>query len=236
MVDGRLWDVVNVRVSTMRLRKKAAIDLSVNFLVMLVVSLVLFGMSLYFINQFRNVGAGYEQDLDRYAIDQLRQLSRGSSFALFPESVEMRVGESESVGVGVTNTGDSELTGKLHVDFASAYDAKGDPLSTLTNVVDVAVANSWAVTLGSETTLKTGAFSSFLVLAAPKNPSWANSAGSYTFDVCFLRTDILPAEGRVPEVNCGSISSGKSCLTVTTTNSKCLYPSNTIKGLTVVVS
>src|SRR3989338_5882463 len=84
---------------------RKGMELSVNFLVIIIISIVLFGMSLYFINPFRQVGAGYEASLDSYAVEQLRSLSRDKSFGLYPAEVKLGVGGSEVIGVGVTNNG-----------------------------------------------------------------------------------------------------------------------------------
>src|SRR3989338_3003294 len=108
----------------MRIRNKKGMELSVNFLVIIIISLVLFGMSLYFINQFRQVGAGYEASLDSYAVEQLRSLSRDKSFGLYPAEVKLGVGGSEVIGVGVTNNGPAGNF-FLHIDYVGAYDLNG---------------------------------------------------------------------------------------------------------------
>lgn len=193
---------------------RKGIELSVNFLVILIITLVLFGMSLYFINKFREVGAGYERDLDRYAVEQLRALSRDESFALFPNSVTLGVGESEVVGVGVTNNENSVLNAVLKVDPAGAYDLNGNEKTT--NLP--ANRDKWVSYFGSKEVIKSGEFQQFLIVVNPKGGNVPS--GIYEFNVCIIDT---------------VQQQGQKCADLSTTSAASLYPNGVVKGLSVRV-
>ncbi|MBI4139759.1 hypothetical protein HY483_02235 [Candidatus Woesearchaeota archaeon] len=187
---------------------KKGIELSVNFLVILIITLVLFGMSLYFINKFRDVGAGYERELDKYSVEQLRALSRDQSFALFPNSVKLGVGESEVVGVGVTN---NEAAGPfaLKVDVAGAYNLDGSVLDTPPNRDD------WISYLGQAENIQSGDFKQFLIVVNPKS-SGTVPPGIYEFNVCITRGFQPP-----------------KCADLSSSGGQKLYPKGIVKGLSV---
>ena len=202
----------------MRIRNKKGMELSVNFLVIIIISLVLFGMSLFFINQFRAVGAGYEASLDSYAVEQLRSLSRDKSFGLYPAEVMLGVGGSEIVGVGVTNNGQTNKF-FLHIDFADAYDSNGGNLYSAPSVLtsqQKSEINKWISAIqNKEISISSGQFQSLIMGVNPKPFTSGNvKSGLYEFNVCITTGG--------PTNSCTTLSSGAT-----------LYPSGVVKGFTV---
>ena len=202
----------------MRIRNKKGMELSVNFLVIIIISIVLFGMSLYFINQFRAVGAGYEASLDSYAVEQLRSLSRDKSFGLYPAEVMLGVGGSEIVGVGVTNNGQTNKF-FLHIDFADAYDSNGGNLYSAPSVLtsqQKSEINKWISAIqNKEISISSGQFQSLIMGVNPKPFTSGNvKSGLYEFNVCITTT---------------SVGSSGKC----TDSGVSLYPSGVVKGFTV---
>ena len=203
----------------MRIRNKKGMELSVNFLVIIIISLVLFGMSLYFINQFRAVGAGYEASLDSYAVEQLRSLSRDKSFGLYPAEVLLGVGGSEIVGVGVTNNGQTNKF-FLHIDFADAYDSNGGNLYSAPSVLtsqQKSEINKWISAIqNKEISISSGQFQSLIIGVNPKPFTGGTDvkSGLYEFNVCITTGDSTNS--------CTTLDQGVN-----------LYPSGVVKGFTV---
>lgn len=95
--------------------RRGALELPVNFLVVLIITIVVFGFSLYFIGKFSQQGTVLQTQLDSQTKQLLQGMLQDQQFALTPAVVRVGVGDSATIGVGLLNTGTTELNWKLNI-------------------------------------------------------------------------------------------------------------------------
>ena len=86
------------------MNKKASIQLSVNFLVVMIICIVLLGIGIKLISDFSTGATTAKENVDEYHKRMLsKELTRGSLVASYPNSVTVRRGKYSDFGVGVSN-------------------------------------------------------------------------------------------------------------------------------------
>lgn len=111
--------------------KRGAISLSMNVLVVIIISLVIFGWGIAFL--YKLVGGAEEikkgldartaQELDRLLIDQ------GQKVALPLHQATVERGESHVFGVGIRNIGDEGDQFRITLELVQATDAQGQDIT-----------------------------------------------------------------------------------------------------------
>ncbi len=87
--------------------KKKGIEVGINFFVILIISLVVFIFAMTFAFRFFGKAEEYKRQVDENTRREIENLviSQGNKVAVYPTQLELRRGESESIGIGILNTG-----------------------------------------------------------------------------------------------------------------------------------
>lgn len=105
--------------------KKAAIQLSMSFLVMLVMAITIFILSLVFLGDFFDQSVQLKTNLDQQTRAQIQNMLRGNERVAIPlDTKRVKRGEPASYGVGIRNTLSNEyfrviLTGSAFIPIES---------------------------------------------------------------------------------------------------------------------
>ena len=88
------------------MHKKAALELSINAIVIVILAMTLLGLGLGFVrNMFRDIGDTTSQVQDQMKEQILDDLRRGDKKLSFPsQKIELEGGEEEIIAIGVKNT------------------------------------------------------------------------------------------------------------------------------------
>ena len=89
-----------------KMHKKAALELSINAIVIVILAMTLLGLGLGFVrNMFRDIGDTTSQVQDQMKEQILDDLRRGDKKLSFPsQKIELEGGEEEIIAIGVKNT------------------------------------------------------------------------------------------------------------------------------------
>lgn len=146
---------------------KKGIQLSINFLVVMILSLVLFGSGMFIFSKIMSEGAKIQQDLDSQTLSQLDALMDDGSLIVFPrERITINRGDAGTLPLGILN----ELSeGSFHIELsASGSNPSGD-----FELSDIGVLADYD---GIETNEKIHAL---IIISVPKNAA----KGQYAFNV-----------------------------------------------------
>ena len=108
------------------MNKKGGIELSINFIVIMIFSIVILVFGITLARNMFSKAADTQQEIDAKTQRQIASLlSGGSRVALPISSAELSPSQSESFGLGIVNTlGD---TYKFHIFVEENYDSYNDP-------------------------------------------------------------------------------------------------------------
>jgi len=106
-----------------KMHKKAAIELSINFIVVIIISIVIIGMGFVLFFSLKSKAVAYVNDLDNQQQDQLKSfmLSETRNVGVFPQNFQLSKGDSKLIGLGMVNNGDEKQNFyiKTNVDYTS---------------------------------------------------------------------------------------------------------------------
>ena len=86
------------------MNKKAAIELSTNFLVIIILSIVVFGMGIYMVNMFFSSSESMKEDINKQTEEQIINLLMAGDRVSIPITKQtISVGKSYTFGVGILN-------------------------------------------------------------------------------------------------------------------------------------
>ena len=175
------------------MRKKASIDLSVGFIVTLIICIVVFTSGVYILKKFFTHAESIKMTYDERTEKEIeRLLDDGSKIAIPFDRKTINNGESATFGIGilnVLNTGQSNVF-NIRIYFSKAYDKTNnlicnDPFSGC-------IPNTWLQTaegsadpgpnspgINIQKTINNNEQAKFLLGVSPKKAP----SGIYTFDV-----------------------------------------------------
>ena len=97
--------------------KKASIELSVNFIVVMIISIVLLGIGVKLMADFINKAHNMEIQVSEQNKEQMRKiLYDGSLVSSYPSSVTLNRGEYADFGIGIYNKLGSDQTFSISID------------------------------------------------------------------------------------------------------------------------
>lgn len=106
----------------MKMNKKG-IELSINFIVILIISIIIFTGSIYMTKKFFSKAEEIRKDLDSGTEDQIYSLlSDGSKVAIPVSRKDIKRGKSDVFGLGIYNVLKDEATFEVMIVFSKAYD------------------------------------------------------------------------------------------------------------------
>ncbi|MFH1510955.1 MAG: hypothetical protein ABIF10_04630 [Candidatus Woesearchaeota archaeon] len=160
-------------------------ELSVNFIVIMIIALVIFVGGLYFTNKFFNMAIDEKQRLDRdteQAIEDL--IMQGEKVAIPSQKKVLRRGSSAVFGLGISNTQRTSQTFYVTISFAKAY--KTD--NTLMDTADQDfINNNWIFSDLGSFEIGPNKQKSVPILVEVKgamSQDHGTERGTYVFDVC----------------------------------------------------
>ena len=120
------------------MNKKAAIELSMNFIVVIVISIVIMGMGFLLFFKLRDSAVKYKDNVDDQIKQQLKasMLSNNYDVTIWPKEVTINAGSYDYVGIGVNNNLDYRMNfvlkpaGGMTVKYFAKNTDTGDTLTT----------------------------------------------------------------------------------------------------------
>ncbi|MBN2053248.1 hypothetical protein JW756_07120 [Candidatus Woesearchaeota archaeon] len=96
--------------------KKASMELSVNFLVVIIISLILLGIGIFLVNKFLILSTKLPSAVSEQQKTMLRQaLSEGALVAAYPSILTVSRGSSADFGIGINNELDQRNTFSIYL-------------------------------------------------------------------------------------------------------------------------
>ncbi|MDO8741049.1 MAG: hypothetical protein Q7J54_05760 [Candidatus Woesearchaeota archaeon] len=167
----------------MSTKNKKGMELSINFIVMLILAIVVFGLAVTLTYKFMQQAYTTQRELDQQTRAQiLDALDTGAKVAVIPESINIRTGKSDIVGIGIRNILDSGDTFSISVKWSAAIDEQGETISTATEGT-----TKWFIYPTTKTIKK---FERDAVGVAFNIPGGAK-AGTYIYDVMVCKPEVL---------------------------------------------
>lgn len=115
----------------MSAKNKKGMELSINFIVMLILAIVVFGLAVALTYKFMQQAYTTQKELDQQTRAQiLDALDTGAKVAVIPNSINVRSGKSDVAGVGIRNILDSGDGFTINVAFDEAIDEDGGLISS----------------------------------------------------------------------------------------------------------
>jgi len=98
------------------LKKRAALELSINFIVIIIISLVVLGMGIYLVNRFVSEASDIKEELDIETEKQIMGLLSSGDRVAFPINKKtIAKGHGEVFGLGIFNVLEGEKTFKVEL-------------------------------------------------------------------------------------------------------------------------
>ena len=187
----------------MKRHGKRGFELSITFIVTLIICVVIFASSIYFIGKFWGWSIIFGKELDASIQKEIEDLlASGQTVALVPSTVELSPGEHQVIGIGISNTLKERARFFILIGFSTAKSPDGGTV----NGTDAPSLEKWLLYDKDDPTVYTldsgGHFSTPLLIKPnyiidTNNPRLSTPKGTYVYKVCVLRA--LPA-GPVPDM------------------------------------
>ncbi len=110
---------------------RKAIELSINMLVVIIISLVILGSGVALLYKFMHQAGELEEQLDQRTREELRRLliDQGRQVALSLRTAAIQRGESQVFGLGILNSGGVGNQFKVEVELSRASGPDGEDIS-----------------------------------------------------------------------------------------------------------
>lgn len=108
--------------------KQKGMELSVNFVVILIFSIVIFGMSLVLIGKFFSFAKDTQVKIDQQTTEEImRRLIRGNSQVAMPKNkMDLKLTQSGEFGVGIRNTFSSTKEFGVKMEYVHSLEMPGE--------------------------------------------------------------------------------------------------------------
>jgi hypothetical protein len=175
---------------------KKGIQLSVNFFVWLIIILVIFSGSLFFIRNFFTSAEDIKQSIDRETDAELQRLLRGGSIVSIPiNKVNLKRGQQEIFWLGILNIDERSTDFTIDVKFAKAFTSDEEIIKeTDANFIE----ENWVLASEGPHSISVNDYLpvGILVKVGDRMGSKTTIKGTYVFNVCVYTK---PIQG----FNCG---------------------------------
>ena len=112
--------------------RKASIQLSVNFLVVMIICLVLLGIGFKLISDFVKTGENLEKGMSDYKKSQLQRiLSSGALVASYPRTITISRGDTADFSLGISNELGKDESFVIKVEEYPNNPVTPEPIKTL---------------------------------------------------------------------------------------------------------
>jgi hypothetical protein len=131
------------------MNKRAAFQLSVNFLVIMIISIVVFASSIYLINKFFTQAETIKLTYDGRTEKEIeRLLDDGSRIAIPFDKKTISNGESKTFGIGILNVLNTGASNDfdINISFNKAFDNRNNEICTIVNLDTCGYPQTWLQT------------------------------------------------------------------------------------------
>ncbi len=181
----------------MRKMNKKGMELSVNFIVILIISLVIFVGSIALTFKFFKNANDYSANLDDETERQIHNLlSDGSKVAIPVQKKVIKRSKTDTFGLGVYNALGEEATFYVKLQFANAYTPEGksmaDELSVDNSYFAAYINQKWIFDEIDEYTLENNEQLAKAILVkvdGSMSDTQSTRKGTYSFDVCVFHLE-----------------------------------------------
>ena len=183
---------------------KRGMELTVSFFVILILSVVIFAGSLYFLRQFYTSTESFRQAIDQETESELQALIRDGNIVAIPlNKAKIAQGKGQSFWVGIQNVLDAEKPFGMTVAFSKAFTQneeqilEADPTHINTN---------WVLFNAEPQLIKNGEFKALpvrIVVGTEIGSGMRTKQGTYAFNVCVWDASFSSS----PPSDCGASSS-----------------------------
>jgi hypothetical protein len=177
---------------------KKGFELAIGFIVILIITIVIFTSALYMITKFFTQTADIQGSLDTESQQQIQTLlSAGQPVAIVPSTVTTSPNKGQIIGIGISNTLHDVENFYVVIASTSGFDVDGNKIDgtdqpTLDKWLlyrsglptDTQQAEPYTVNPGERTTATVLVKPSFQIDA--NTPSLRTPAGTYVYKVCVL--------------------------------------------------
>ncbi|MFH0875210.1 MAG: hypothetical protein V1859_04685 [archaeon] len=161
------------------IKSKKGIELTVNFLVMLVLAIVMFGFGLFFLAKVVGIGGDVGKGLPKIEDTMLDSCLQKSTDCLSTKQFELPPGKTAVSGIGIKNIKGATYSFKVFVTLTKAIDEQGNEIPPPSTTWHDET-NKWAFTSSAEYSIKNKEISK--VPVSIKVP-YGRKDGTYVFDV-----------------------------------------------------
>lgn len=121
------------------MNKKASIQISVNFLVVIIISIIIMGFGFVLVKKMVSGGEDNIENIDSRLKEQTeRMMLRDGSLVTIPIiQKEIRRGKLDTFAVGILNVKGSQVDFNLDVKFDDAFTFQGNPITDDDNYIEV---------------------------------------------------------------------------------------------------
>ena len=167
------------------LNNKKGFELSIGFIVMLIIVLIVFMGSIYFIKEFFYKAEELKYEIERSTQEQIESLLQQGSLVSLPVNMkETNIGKGLTFGLGIRNVGDTKGF-RLVVSFNKAIDSLGEV------IVDESykdfINENWLLYDNNEFFLDSNELKVFPIAVRPDfniQEAEATLPGTYLFNIC----------------------------------------------------
>lgn len=168
------------------MNKKAAVELSVNFIVITVLSLIVMGIGFYLVTNIFTTATDYKESLDEQTKESIISVLKksGEPISLPITSYNIFRGNANIIGVGLYNALEAEETFHISVDCKEALAADETVLCEENNGNSCAeICDSWPI-LDTETVTLEPKKSTAIGIFVKVPEQAASGTYGFTFKVC----------------------------------------------------
>lgn len=167
------------------MKNKKGFEMAASFIVTLIIVIIIFIGSIYFIKEFFYKAEELKVEIERSTKEQIESLLQQGSLVALPVNMkEVNIGKSETFGLGVRNTGDMKSF-NLVVSFNKAINSLGEI------IVDEShqeyINNNWLLYDPNGFFLESNELKVLPIAVRPSfniNEGEATLSGTYLFNVC----------------------------------------------------
>jgi len=115
-----------------RKQNKGAIELSANFIVIIIISIVILAAGLGLFFKIKANAQSYVDTLDGQTQDKLKSMMLSNNYrvAVYPGDIDLGSGDAQLVGVGITNIYDSRTNFTVNIDNTNGVKYYSTPTSS----------------------------------------------------------------------------------------------------------
>ncbi|HSU73032.1 MAG TPA: hypothetical protein VLJ21_04240 [Candidatus Binatia bacterium] len=154
-------------------------------MVILIMTLIIFVGSLYFLKQFYSATTSFRDEIDRNTDEQMRQILRDGSIVAIPlNKATIPVGKGESFWVGIQNIKGAEKDFGITVEFSKAFTPLEAPIATANGQY---INPHWILYNSGPHTIKNNDYKAIpvhIVVDHNMDEGVSLEKGTYSFNVC----------------------------------------------------